>query len=210
MLHRTFLMSFLSLCCLGSPTYADIFVTYGTEEGGIRYIDLMPNTPNQSVEFYATGIVAEGGSNGFELNLQIGDGGAIFGGRDTEPVMTSIDLLTDTIWMDHRPTQTDVEVHPLARQSTVDTVSLAIVNGLIGTVVIDTTGFLDGEIDFLLTGVGGEYHTSLFQGTEILTTIAPNGVIRIDAGESIPEPAGTVVIVLGLTGLVFRRHRSRQ
>ncbi len=205
--HRTIAQLFLLAVLFAIPlqSRADVVVSYGVEEGGIRYIDLQAETANQVVQIFGTGIVADGGADGFELDAQVGDGGSIVGGSDTAPQFTSVDLINGTIWESAGGNQTDVENHPLLRQSIVDTSSLVSTDGVIGFLVFDTTGFGTGEIDFLLTGVGGSLDTKLFQGVNQLTTIAPNGVIRVTA---VPEPTAMIVVLSGLLGIALRRRRQ--
>ena len=208
MLRRLFLIPMFALCSLAvvaNQANADVFIDYGVDDGGTLFIDLQAETANQVVQIFATGIVADGGADAMEFDVQIGDGGSDLGGTDTAPVITSIDLITGTVWAPNSPNQQDVVEFPLARQSTVDTTSLVTTDGLIATIEFDTTGFGVGEIDFLLNGVAGSFDTTLFQGVNTLTTIAPNGIIRVTA---IPEPASAGVLLIGLIGVGFRRRRS--
>jgi hypothetical protein len=202
-----FLSLFLLTAVLSWTNFAnaDVTISYGVNEGGILYIDLVAETANQSVQIFGSGIVADGGADGFELDVQIGDGGGVIGGTDTAPAISSIDLISGTIWESSGPNQTDVEVNPLLRQSIVDTSSLVSMDGLLGTIEFDTRGFGTGEIAFLLTGVAnGAADTKLTQGVNSLTTIAPNGVIRITA---VPEPSSLFVVIAGLIGMGFHRRR---
>ena len=188
---------------------ADVVISYGVNEGGTNFVDLLADTPNQAIQLFGTGIVADGGADGFELDVQIGDGGATFGGTDAPPFIESIDLITGTIWSsdpDNAPNQTDVVTDPNARQSIVDIGALIMADGLLGTIFIDTRGFGEGEIDFILTGVGGQFDTVLFQGSNQLETTAPNGRLRIEA--AIPEPSSAFVVLSCLVGLGFRRNRN--
>ena len=204
--RQNLLAAFFLLAAFGcTSAHADVIISYGVDEGGVLYIDLQAETANQVVLLFGTGIVADGGADGFELDAQVGDGGAIVGGTDTFPVISSVDLITGTIWESHGPNQTDVEVHPLLRQSIVDTSSLTTTDGLLATLTFDTTGFGIGEIDFLLTGVGGSLDTNLTQGINSLTTIAPNAVIRVSA---VPEPASLFVVFAGLIAVGSRRRRT--
>ncbi|MFT5299799.1 MAG: hypothetical protein ACI87E_001756 [Mariniblastus sp.] len=204
--HRSLLsfVAFLTLLINASFVSADVTIDYGVEESGIRYIDLLADTPDQVVLLFGIGIASDGGADGFELDVQIGDGGDALGGTDAFPTITDINLINGTIWESFSPNQADVVVNPLARQSTVDTASLVAADGLIGTLVIDTTGMQSGEINFLLSGVAGSFNSNLSQGTNVLTTIAPNGIIRIVA---VPEPTSFVAGMFGLIGLALRRRR---
>ena len=209
MLLRVFIFPACLICAFAftsNHAIADVTIGYGVDDGGTRVIELQAETANHVVQFFATGIAADGGVDSLEFDVQIGDGGAFLGGTDTSPFMTSIDLITGTIWTPNSPSQTDPEIHPLIRQSRVSTTSLVNSDGLIGTIVFDTTGFGTGDIQFLLTGVAGSFSTEFFQGSNSLTTIAPNGIIRVS---SVPEPALTGLLALGFVGIGLRRRRYR-
>lgn len=194
------------LFAVSANAKADVTISYGVVEGGTIYIDLLEETANQTVALFGTGLANDGGADGFELDIQIGDGGSALGGSDTSPIVSVIDLLTGTIWENAGGSQLDVVDTPLARQSTVDTTSLVTADGLLAIITFDTTGFGTGEIDFALTGVGGAFDTVFFNGATSLTTIAPNGVIRVVS--AVPEPGSALVVVGGLVGMAFRRRRS--
>lgn len=181
--------------------HADLVIGYGVDESGTLYIDLMADTAQQAIEFYVTGGDA---TDGFEFDLQIGDGGAEVGGTDTGPVFGAIDLVTNTIWSAASPNQADVVDSPLAKQSTVDTASLVSGSGLIGTVMFDTTGITSGEFAFSLTGVAGSFNTKFFNGANEITTVAPNGRLRI---VSVPEPGFLSLLATCGLGLGLRRRR---
>ncbi|MFK7736659.1 MAG: PEP-CTERM sorting domain-containing protein [Pirellulaceae bacterium] len=186
-------------------THADpILIDYGVVEGGIRFIDLLPNTPNQVVQLFASGIADEGGVNGFELDIQIGDGGEDLGGSDVGPVFASVDLETGTVW-DESSTQDDVQVFPLARQSTIEGPSLLNTDGLIGSFTIDTTGFAGTELEFRMTGVADVFDSTFFRGGDPISTTAPNGRIRISA---VPEPGSLALLAFAPLWMLRRRRVS--
>jgi hypothetical protein len=188
-----FLTVFVLICAKCS---AAIVVTFGN--GGT--IDLLPNAAGQVVEFSVSG-----GDlfDGLELDLQVGDGGVDIGGVLTGPSMTAIDLTTNTIFSANGPNQANVVAFPLARQSTVDTATAVLANGIIGRVTFDTTGIGLGNFDLLLTGVAGAFDTTFFNGANALAATVPNGTIRV-----VPEPSSMAIIIAASAGLVFRRYRK--
>jgi len=141
--------------------------------------------------------------DGLELDLQVGDGGVDIGGALTGPTMTAIDLTTNTIFSANGPNQANVVAFPLARQSTVDTATAVLANGIIGRVTFDTTGIGLGNFDLLLTGVAGAFDTTFFNGANALAATVPNGTIRV-----VPEPSSMAIIIAASAGLVFRRYRK--
>jgi hypothetical protein len=180
---------------------ADVVVSYGTFEGGVRYINLDPNRANQAIEFFVSGGDAV---DGLELDLQIRDGGSTVGGVDTGPRFGTIDLITGTIFAGANPTQQNVVQGLLAIQSTVDTTSTVLANGRIATVNFDTTGFGPGLYAFSMTvrpQGGGSFPTTFFNGVNVVPTTAPDGFIRV-----VPEPSSCLLIA-GLAGLAGMRRR---
>ena len=196
-----------ALLAVPSICSAQVAVTFGSLEGDTRFIDLLPNTANQTVQFFASGIAGIG-VNGLELDLQIGDGGAGIGGTDTAPTIGVIDLLSGSIF-NSSPTQADVVVTPLAAQSTVDQAAGVDSNGLIATVAFDTTGVDTGNVQLLLNNVAGSFNTSFFVDADVIDADIPDAVIRIGSPEVVPEPTSIVLVAgIGLAGLVQRRRRQ--
>lgn len=205
---RAILVQLLFVTCLcftmSSVANADIIITYGS--GGSTTIDLLPNTSNQTVQLFATGVAGEGGTDVFEFNVQIGDGGVDLGGSDAGPVFGSIDLITGTVWDGNGATQTDVVQFPLARQSVVDAATDVLADGLIGTIEIDTTGIFTGLVDFRVNGVAGSFDSTFFRDGVALDTTSTNGTLRIGA---VPEPSTLFMLMsIGLIGTGRSRFRS--
>lgn len=161
---------------------------------------LLPDTPNQEIQIFATGGEQV---SALEFNIQIGDGGADVGGVDTLPVITNVDLITDTIF-DGQPgaTQIDVVDYPLAKQSTVDISGSVAADGRIATVTINTAGWRAGNRDLLLDGVAGIFQVEFTgpTGAVVPTTVA-NGSLTV-----VPEPATLTMIGLGLAAVRLRRR----
>lgn len=179
---------------------ADLVVTYGTLEAGVRYIELNPNQPSQAIEFFVSG----GDSvDGLELDMQILDGGTTIGGVATGPRFGTIDLIAGTIFAGANPSQQNVVQGALAVQSTVDTTSTVLGSGRIATVNFDTTGFGPGLYSFSMTvrPPGQSFPTKFFNGVNVVPTTAPDGFIRV-----VPEPT-CFVFIAGLAGLFGLRRR---
>jgi hypothetical protein len=108
---------------------------------------LAPNTPGQSVQILVSGGEAV---SGIDLFVQVGDGGATAGGDDTRPVITHLDLVTDTIFASNN-TGAFVDSTPLLWGATTTTANGSVsANGVLATLTIDTTGLSAGQFDLLL------------------------------------------------------------
>lgn len=201
-----YVLSFLAIAFFSSvpATQADIVITYGDS---LNFIDLLPNTAGQDVQFFASGVPGEGNIDGLELNMQIGDGGAALGGTDIGPTFQGVDMILGTIWSGPGggANQDDPFDEPLARQSTVFSNSLFSADGLVATVTFDTTGFSGGTYDFRLSGVAGSFDSIFFRGQDTVPTIAPNGFLRISP---VPEPTSAILFA-GLGGWVLIRRRKK-
>ena len=166
--------------------------------------DLIANQANQAIEIYVTG----GDSvTGFTLQAQIGDGD----GANPEPVFSSISF-AGAIWGDGtgvgagNDAYTILDPDPISGVEMLAQPSLAFnttgvsrsANGLVVTLLIDTTGFSSGTYDLKLAGsVLGE--DSDFAGVAATIT---NGSITI------PEPATLSLLALGGLALIRRRRRA--
>jgi hypothetical protein len=163
---------------------------------------LAADTAGQTRQFFVTGAEQVGG---LEFDIQVGDGGSAFGGVDTGPRITAIDLKTGTIF-GASSNQADTASFPLARQSTVDlNVGTVLDNGLIATVTFDTTGILTPLTrNLLLKGVAGSFNTHFVDGT--LANNVPTTIIDGTVAVVVPEPAPAALTgVLVAAGLLKRR-----
>ncbi|MEM6312454.1 MAG: hypothetical protein AAF743_00085 [Planctomycetota bacterium] len=175
--------------------------------------DLLPDTPGQQLE-----ISVSGGEQvqGVDLYVQIGDGGpelSDFGvaAGTPAPVITDIDLLDGTIYAAAADTPADPGSIPqvaFRSLAITDPGFVAVADGKLATITVDTTGFFDGTFDLLLGDVlpflvlGGPYQTTFeFGGTEVPPTIE-NGTITI-----IPEPT---LAAFALALLATRRRQPRR
>ena len=182
-------------------------LTYGNS----NVIDLLPNTANQRVDISATNLVGQN-IDSFDLFMQIGDGGAPLGGTDTGPGLTGVDLGDPGTVFEggQRGTFNAASQTPLLWADLIEN-QLATFDGVVGTLIFDTTGFGPGTIlpiRFEGISVGGEELNTFFStnGADIRqVTSASNGTIRIIA--AVPEPAGAIIILafVGVAGLRRRR-----
>ena len=167
---------------------------------------LQPNQANQSIS-----ILISGGDQvkGLNFYLQVGDGGPELANYDLPagtpgPKITSVDLKTGTIYQSVTDVASVLESIPQVATLSfpISTPGVSVTaDGLLATVVLDTTGFFSGTFPLLMNGVlnfpeiDGPY-TSDFEG--IVPTIV-NGSITI-----VPEPTG--VSLLLLTGALMARR----
>jgi hypothetical protein len=103
--------------------------------------------PGQQVQIQVTGGEAV---SGIDLFVQVGDGGTTVGGDDTGPKITSLDLVTGTIFAANH---TDVFTDPaplIWGATTTTTTGTVAASGLLATLTIDTTGISTGQFDLIL------------------------------------------------------------
>ena len=152
---------------------------------------LLPNRPDQTIDIFVGGGHAVSGVNFY---AQVGDGGpelVDFGlpaGVDG-PTITSAELKTGTIFAAVADEQFDSPGIPQVNISSLGISAQGITvsaNGLLATLVIDTTGFFSGNWDLQLVDVlagvtNGPFHTDLIDVALDVT----NGTITIDASPSV-------------------------
>lgn len=178
-------------------------ITYGNN----NEIELLENATNQRVDFFVSNISGKSYDT-FEMFLIIGDGGSDAGGTDTGPRLTGVELgEAGTSFEGGTRGTFPSGQFPLLWSDFIDGVPNA-VDGLLGTLIFDTTGITAGtsiDIKFADVTVGGVTFDSNFRGDgpgEIVD-VASNGSIVV----VVPEPSSGVLLIAlaGLTGLRRRR-----
>lgn len=163
---------------------------------------LLPDTPNQSIE-----IMVSGGDSvqGLNFRIQVADGGThpMAGGSIDGPMISNIDLLSGTIFDGNNTGQNDLLSLPQVWvQSTTSANDTVLADGLLATVMIDTTGYMEGEFDLR---VGDTLDSATdFAGVPVDIT---DGMLRI---RGVPEPAGAPVLLTSWAVLCIARRRTRR
>lgn len=154
--------------------------------------NLLPNTPNQSVLIYATASPNELAS-GFQLFARIGDGHPDIhdGASDTpEPVIQSVDF--GDMWDDYEYTELGGPLPVYGMYADAGTAfnvagNAVSPNGLVVTLMIDTTGFFGGSYPLWISGIP-ELGDSTFIGVPLEVV---NGQLNI-----VPEPSALTILIL--------------
>jgi len=204
---------------------AAVFVLASVSEAATQIVVgnhiLFPNTPNQKIEILVTGGDQIQGVN---LNAQIGNDPTSLGASPVfqfdanqhlvfpGPNLSTL-LAPGSIFAP--PTgfgENDVTFFPALWQAGSATASGTVAaNGVLATLYIDTTGFLQGVWTLSLANtIGGptDWAGSIFNGEEVPNPFITDGSIII-----FPEPGATFTAVLATAVLggvaIRRRHRRR-
>ena len=161
---------------------------------------------------FQVNVVGGDAIQGLNLVFQIGDGGAIIGGKDTKPIISSIDLITGTIFEGNNTGQTVVFGDPGLIQSHSITTSTGTVsaNGVLATVTLDgrslTLADAGTTVSYGLASPG--FATTDFAGIPA-TLEGTNGTLSNITITAIPEPSSIFVIGLVGAATVITRRRRR-
>jgi hypothetical protein len=183
------IMGFVVLLCLPQTIWATPTIVVGEHE-------LLADTADQLIE-----IMVSGGDSvqGLNLRLQVADGGTHpdAGGSIDGPKISNIDLVSGTIFDGNNTGQNGLLSLPQVWVQSITTANgMVAADGMLATVMIDTTGFIAGEFD-LRVGNTLDGATD-FAGVPVDIT---DGLIRI-----VPEPVGFFGLLAGM-GMVCAAMR---
>ncbi|MGA2501468.1 MAG: hypothetical protein ABSH20_27315 [Tepidisphaeraceae bacterium] len=197
----SYLVTGLVLFVAGAIASAAPVVSVGTVAGPLN------GTVSFQLMVSDTGDAATEDIEGMTLTLQVGDG------TNTTPWIEAVDMLSGTIWTGHASLSTlyrlDDASHPQFASwgiYTNDPGDYVNANGVLATVVIDTTGATPGDYSLNVIRVMGSGSDTDFQnglGESVGSTLT-NGVLTV------PEPT----MASGLCALVLcclrRRDRAHR
>jgi MYXO-CTERM domain-containing protein len=174
-------------------------------------ISLAPGTPGQKVPIYVHG---GDGVIQAQLRIQIAGGGlAVPGQFITGPTITSVDMLTGTIFDSNNNGQSpdfyDCVLFPqLASCGTMTRQGAVSAEGLLAIITVDTSNCPDLDQEYSLELKDTVFVNSpntQFNGGDVLVDIT-NGAIIISS--NVPEPA-TGLLALAGVGMLLRRRPRR-
>ena len=177
---------------------------------------LLANTAGQTIPILVTGIGANE-VNGITLSVMTNGGGIAYGGTPG-PTITAMDFDSGpTIWVPpsvatgHNAPATFFDNQLASANFLTVSGFVTVDNGLVATLTIDTTGFVNSEIfDLQLLGFALEENTGNtgFIGNITAESIT-NGTIEI----IVPEPSSVVLglfAIAGLGAVAIRKRRARR
>jgi hypothetical protein len=179
--------------------------------------NLAANTPGQTINISVSGGEAVAGMN---LDVQIGNTLSSPG----VPSITSVNMITGTIFAGNNSGQTDVTTYPQYYNGNIATASGTVpASGLLFTLTVDTTGIFSGSWDLELANTLAELLPPNGISTELVnasgqpfTPAITNGTISIQQvtpPTQVPEPTTLVawgaVSLVGAAGYWRRRKASR-
>ena len=196
-------LSLAVLLCLAGVAQAATSIVVGNHV-------LLPNTPGQVVQIFVTGGDQIQGTN---FRAQIG-ADPEFGITPVFGAGLSTIIGAGTIFQPNNVGMNDVTFYPaLFEAGTATSTGTIAANGLLATLVIDTTGFFSGSwalsLNNTLSGPT-DWAGSVFNGNPVTDPVIEDGSITIP---NIPEPSSIVLCMFGVAGLgavAIRRRRARQ
>jgi hypothetical protein len=202
-MHRkTYPTLLAALCCAQTAWAASIVV--GNH-------NLLPNTPGQEI-----GIFITGGDPIQALNFRVllGDGGPVLGGDDDGPSISGSIYGPGMIFEHNHSAFSNQSIPPFfvdLQTLVIGQTSLA-AEGLLGSVIVNTTGKYSGSWTLTMSEEGGFANTGL-QGAG--TTLAfGSDVIEVDILDGsitiVPEPSSLVLLGFFGIGLASYARRVRK
>lgn len=169
---------------------------------------LLPNTPNQVVEIYVTGDADP--IQGFNINAQIGNDPQ----TEVTPVFaygggpgTSTIIGLGTIFNFDNTGMAEYTYFPSLFQASTTTAlptSYVFADGLLATLIVDTTGFSTGTWPLILSETIGGFFTD-WAGSQFPPALGggpvPNPVITDGSITIVPEPSSIALAVIGMAFL---------
>lgn len=144
-------------------------------------LTVAPNTAGQTIEVFVSGGAPV---DSIELNILIGDGGAIAGGTNPNfDLVQGVDILAGTIFDGNNNGVSGAQLAQdgFAFDSTSTTSGTVAADGLIATITLDTTGLNSGSFSISTdSGISIQGPTTFAGASGIITPTQANGVIMIE------------------------------
>ena len=158
--------------------------------------DLEPNQAGQKIT-----INVSGGTDvkGYDLYFVLTGSGAM-------PKFTSVDMFTGTVFSGHQAGYYSSSfVQPqliFANGETTPAGTGITTNGQLATIIIDTTGILEGDYSLLLSYDNG-------QGNFIPSRLGAMDTNLVNGSIHVPEPASMAMLLAGSVALLRRRRTTK-